>query len=109
MTRKVKALAERERIRLRLVKSGAMAAMRRALEACPDAGRTETERARAVSPERELAVGLLIGMANAERDLLVDGEALVAHPLGGRRGECGSRLIRYPLIVWHTWPCGTKF
>jgi hypothetical protein len=86
----------------RLTRSGVMAQMRRALEACPDAGRTKAERASPVSAATELARTLLVGMANAERDGQVDGEHAVSLiPVSGD-GVLGGLTFNPNAGVWHS-------
>lgn len=69
----------------RLTRSGKMAAMRRAMEACPDAQRTEAEPLRELTPAEELERELIVAMANAERDRGTDGECAVSPVRKGGR------------------------
>jgi hypothetical protein len=75
----------------RLVRSGQMAAMRRALEACPDAQRTAPEPLRELAPAEELRRSMIVGMANAEQDCGTDSEYAVS-PIrkGGRTIHSGA-------------------
>jgi hypothetical protein len=98
-------LAIRQATIRKLVKSGAMAAMRRALEACPDAEREAALQAGQVSESHELALGMLVGMANAEVDHGTDGECQV-QPLrsGGKRLSDSPMGSQVPL--WRAYGVG---
>jgi len=91
----------------RLVKSGAMAAMRRALEGCPDNGRTIPEPMSPLTEAGELARALLVGMANAERDRGTDGEVAIS-PVrrGGRTIHSHGMVSTIPI---RSSPGGLKF
>lgn len=82
-----------------------MAQMRRALEACED-GRTRALPSGVVDESRELAVSLLVGMANAERDRPTDGEYAVAPvPAGYGSVSAKRRNVAFsPLPLWHQFP-----
>jgi hypothetical protein len=65
----------------RLIRSGGMAAMRRALAVCPDAQRTEPEPLRELTEAELGARTLLVEQANAERACLPNAE----YPISPRR------------------------
>jgi hypothetical protein len=98
-------VVERQATIRRLVKSGAMAAMRRAMESCPDNGRTKPESLRLMLPEHELARELLVSMANGERDVATNGDLVVARPRGGR----GSALASGSGVPWNVVPVGLRY
>jgi hypothetical protein len=91
----------------RLTKSGAMAAMRRALEACPDAHRTEPEPLRELTEAEELARAFVVGMANAETEAQTDGE----YSLQPRRKSMrsGDAVVAPSLIPWNVTAVGLKY
>lgn len=78
-------------LRRRLTKSGVMAAMRRALESCPDAGREQAlplESLDHSSPAELLALRLRIEMASAERGSEPGGDRSVGMgPYVAARGD----------------------
>jgi hypothetical protein len=87
----------------RLTRSGAMAAMRRALEVCPNADRMVAVPLRELSAAEELAHSLVVGMANAETDVCENGE-YVLQPMRSK-----DTVITPPFTPWNVMATGLKY